>query len=123
MAYEIIYFASLAFTKLSVLALYTRLFPVPKFVLIAKVVAVIVTAWLIATILVAIFSCKPIEAFWTHAPGSKCIVSEHFYVTNAVPNIITDAIILTLPIHAVWKLHTSKGERVALTIIFMLGSL
>jgi len=83
----------------------------------------VVVAWLIATILVAVFSCNPVDAFWTQAPGSKCIVSEHFYIANAVPNIITDVIILALPVRMVWQLHTSKGERIALTFIFLLGSL
>jgi hypothetical protein len=123
MAYEIIYFVSLAATKMSILLFYTRLFPTRGFKLAAKVVACIVAAWLIATILVSIFSCNPVRAFWTHEAGSKCINSEHFYIANAVPNIITDAFILTLPLRMVWGLHTSKWERVALTFIFMLGSL
>lgn len=123
MAYEIIYFVSLAATKMSILLFYTRLFPTREFKLAAKVIACIVVAWLIATILVSIFSCTPVRAFWTHEAGSKCINSEHFYIANAVPNIITDAFILTLPLRMVWGLHTSKWERVALTFIFMLGSL
>lgn len=123
MAYEIIYFVSLAATKMSILLFYTRLFPTREFKLAAKVIACIVTAWLIATILVSVFSCSPVRAFWTHEAGSKCINSEQFYIANAVPNIITDAFILTLPLRMVWGLHTSKWERVALTFIFMLGSL
>uniref|UniRef100_A0A093VNU2 Rhodopsin domain-containing protein n=1 Tax=Talaromyces marneffei PM1 TaxID=1077442 RepID=A0A093VNU2_TALMA len=122
MAYEIIYFVSLAATKMSILLFYTRLFPTREFKLAAKVIACIVTAWLIATILVSVFSCSPVRAFWTHEAGSKCINSEQFYIANAVPNIITDAFILTLPLRMVWGLHTSKWERVALTFIFMLGS-
>jgi hypothetical protein len=123
MAYEIVYFATLAATKLSILTFYTRLFPTRSFKIAVKVMTAVVIAWFIATTLVSIFSCKPVQAFWTHQPGSTCIVSEHFYIANAVPNIITDAIILALPIHMVWKLHTSKWERVALTFIFLLGSL
>lgn len=123
MAYEIIYFASLAATKMSILTFYTRLFPTREFKLAAKVIAAIVIAWLIATILVSIFSCNPVQGFWTHQADAKCINSEHFYIGNAVPNIITDAFILALPIRMIWGLHTSKFERVALTFIFMLGSL
>lgn len=123
MAYEIIYFVSLAATKMSILLFYTRLFPTREFKLAAKVITCIVSAWLIATILVSIFSCNPVRGFWTHEAGSKCINSEHFYIANAVPNIITDAFILILPLRMVWGLHTSKWERVALTFIFMLGSL
>ena len=123
MAYEIIYFATLAATKLSILTFYTRLFPTRSFKLAARIMTGVVTAWLIATILVSVFSCNPVRAFWTHEPGSTCIVSEQFYIANAVPNIITDAVILALPIHMVWQLHTSKWERVALTFIFLLGSL
>lgn len=123
MAYEIVYFATLASTKLSILTFYTRLFPTRAFKIAAKVMTAVVIAWFIATTLVSIFSCNPVRAFWTHEPGSTCIKSETFYIANAVPNIITDAIILTLPIRMVWKLHTSKWERVALTFIFLLGSL
>lgn len=123
MAYEIVYFATLAATKLSILTFYTRLFPTRPFKLAARIMIAVVIAWFIATTLVSIFSCNPVRAFWTHEPGSTCIVSVHFYIANAVPNIITDAIILALPIHMIWKLHTSNWERVALTFIFLLGSL
>jgi len=121
-AYEIVYFVTLAFTKLSILAFYTRIFRTPKFLIVAKIMVGVVIAWLFATIMVAIFSCNPVDAFWTRAPGSKCIVSEHFYIGNAVPNIITDLIILALPVKMIWQLHTSKADRIALTFIFLLGS-
>ncbi|KAG9235072.1 putative integral membrane protein [Amylocarpus encephaloides] len=121
MAYEIIYFATLACTKVSILFLYRRLFPTRTFRIASNLVGALVLAWLFATILVSIFSCSPVSAFWTHAPGSKCIVSVRFYIGNAVPNIVTDFIILTLPIPVIWKLRTSLSERIALLIIFLLG--
>ena len=59
-------------------------------------------AWWIAVVLVSIFSCNLINRFWDKVyTRSKYISIEHFYISNAVPNIITDIIILVLPLREI----------------------
>ena len=42
---------------------------------------------------------------------------------NAIPNIITDVIILGLPMGKVWHLQMSRGRRLAVSGMFLLGGL
>ena len=42
---------------------------------------------------------------------------------NAIPNIITDVIILALPMGKVWHLQMSRGRRLAVSGMFLLGGL
>ncbi|KAI4209736.1 MAG: hypothetical protein LQ351_007332 [Letrouitia transgressa] len=124
---EILYTLVICLVKYSILAFYSRLFAkairVPVFVL-----GSIVTAWGIAVLLVSIFQCTPVDGFWNRvkipppSPLPKCIVDEYaFFVGIAVPNIVTDAALLALPIPYIWRLHRSQSQKIALAGIFMLG--
>jgi len=90
---------------------------------VANIIGAVCVAWWIAVILVSIFSCNPIQGFWDHTIKSKCINTENFFIGNAVPTIITDVIILFLPIRMIWNLQTSRKQKIALSFIFLLGGL
>ena len=107
--------------KLSILAFYQRIFAIPRFLLITRTVGTVVIAWWLALSMVAIFSCRPVHGFWDRKIEPKCINTEAFFIGNALPNILTDIVILCLPIRMVWQLQTSLGEKVALTATFLLG--
>lgn len=55
-------------------------------------------------------------------PG-HCINAKASFIGNAIPNIITDACILALPMRPVWKLHAPLAQRLSVVMIFMLGAL
>lgn len=48
---------------------------------------------------------------------------EAFLVSTAVLNLVTDISILVLPISVVWRLQIRKEQKVAISGIFLLGSL
>ncbi|MCJ1433258.1 hypothetical protein MMC27_002617 [Xylographa pallens] len=83
-------------------------------------------AWGIAVLFGSIFSCNPTNAFWDFelqgTPGVSCINFQAFYISVAVPNLLTDVLILAMPIRQVWKLQLDRRSKVALTFIFLLGS-
>ena len=120
---EIIYTLTLVCIKISILLLYTGIFPSKSFGLLAKLVGVFVMLWGIAVLMVAIFSCIPVDAFWNidKQPTAKCINQRNFFIGNSVPNIIADAVILTLPINQVWHLNMSRRSKVGVSIMFALG--
>ena len=77
-------------------------------------------------ILVTIFQCKPVSSFWHRNPNkpSDCFVDDYaFFVGIAVPNIITDAALLSVPIPFIWRLHRDRPQKIALAGTFMLGGL
>ena len=78
-------------------------------------------AWFLAIVLVSIFSCAPIHGYWDHSIPATCIDSRAFYLGNSIANILTDVIILALPVRMIWHLQTSRSQKVALTLVFGLG--
>ena len=67
-------------------------------------------------------TCVPIEAFWMAAKGT-CINLKGFFVGNAVPNIVTDFILLVVPLPFIYHLHTPKSYKIALAFVFACAGL
>ncbi|OKL58533.1 hypothetical protein UA08_06369 [Talaromyces atroroseus] len=110
--------------KISILLFYTRIFTVRSFCIFAYIVGATVLAHGIGVLFAAIFQCSPIAYTWDKAiPGGSCFDQQAFYRYVSPPNILTDVLILVMPLPSVWKLHTRVGQKVALTGVFLLGSL
>ena len=82
-----------------------------------------VIAWGIAVFLVSIFQCNPIRGAWDLTVPATCIPLPKFCLSNAVPNIIMDVIILALPIPNVWTLQMSMRQKYVVSALFLLGGL
>ncbi|KAJ5651543.1 uncharacterized protein N7484_005266 [Penicillium longicatenatum] len=110
--------------KISILLFYIRIFSFRNFRILAYIVGGIVTSHGVGVFFAAIFQCSPIAYTWdkTIVEGS-CFDQEAFYRYVSPPNIITDVLILMMPLPYVWNLHTRVGQKVALTGVFLLGSL
>jgi hypothetical protein len=71
--------------------------------------------------------CRPISYYWTQyrdPSGGRCIFNLYpFYIGNAAANVITDKIILVVPIPLAWKLHMRTPQKVFVPSIFLLGFL
>ncbi|OQE27988.1 hypothetical protein PENFLA_c005G06677 [Penicillium flavigenum] len=110
--------------KISILLFYVRIFPVRKFQIFAYIVGAVVLGHGIGVLLAAIFQCSPIAYTWDKTiVGGSCFNQEAFFRYVSPPNILTDVLILAMPLPYVWKLHTHIGHKVALTGVFLLGSL
>ena len=88
----------------------------------------ITTAASIAFIIVTIFQCTPIAAFWDKTiiakhPSAHCFDSKAFWFSYALINIFLDSLVLILPIHEVMKLQLPWKERAGLIFVFSLGAL
>ena len=113
--------------KLSVLLFYDRIFGIakPNFRYILLITGGLVIAYGVAGVLGTIFQCVPLSDLWkppsNHAP--VCILFGRLVLTMGAVNIVTDIIILSLPIPLVWRLQVSKPRRWQLVIVFSLGGL
>lgn len=80
-------------------------------------------AWCLAVVLVSIFQCKPIDkVFDPSIITGHCLDNTKFFIGNAVPNIVTDILILCLPLYEIKKLNLPRGQRAMLSSIFLLGA-
>ena len=111
--------------KLSILWFYHRIFPIRKFTISCIVIAAVIFAWLIASIVSQFLLCTPIQYFWDKSiPGGTCININHvgFFITSP-PDILTSIAILILPIPWLWGLQMQMRRKLAIGGIFLLASL
>ncbi|KAJ6256807.1 LOW QUALITY PROTEIN: hypothetical protein Dda_8675 [Drechslerella dactyloides] len=67
-----------------------------------------------------IFQCKPI-AYWNDPIGAKCIDRSASFIAGGILIIITDVIVLLLPVPVIWKLKLPLRSRLGVIGIFSLG--
>ena len=116
---------SITALKLSVLFFYVRIFPQRQFRIICILVGIVCIAWFIAYILLFFFTCIPFAYYWDKSiPGGHCMNENHIgYYGTTPPDILTNIVLLVLPIPYLWKLQMRKAKKIAITAIFVLGTL
>lgn len=107
-AISILYFGSVNIPKLAILALYRRLFPKKGIRIVIHILMGVLIAQTISIVIAAHAACKPSTANWNPTlPGTVCIDKEALFIWSSLPNILTDIIMLTLPIRIVWNLQNT----------------
>ncbi|RYP59389.1 hypothetical protein DL771_010904 [Monosporascus sp. 5C6A] len=119
------YNIGLYFVKLSILFLYLRLFTSASSTL-RRVSHVVVTIVVFAS-LWAIFSsalfCLPVASFWDKSIKGKCLPLKPRWYAGAALNILTDFMILILPLPSIKNLQLPRRQKLALSLIFAVGFL
>ncbi|KAI5274456.1 hypothetical protein E4T47_02638 [Aureobasidium subglaciale] len=115
------YLAGLTLTKLSILLQYMRIF---KDRLIHRIIIgmlVFVALFGVWAILGSFFLCTPVHYFWERVGEAKCMNLKAKWFVDAAVNIITDLIILSMPMPYLKGLNLPKRQRVGLIVVFALG--
>ncbi|KAH8660195.1 hypothetical protein BX600DRAFT_467390 [Xylariales sp. PMI_506] len=120
-AAQIIYKVAACLTKLSIAFLYLRIFPTRKFRIAVFVVVGITIAYTLAAVLVTVFSCNPIEKAWAKSMDGVCLNSRAIWYSTSIMTILTDLMIIALPIFEIRKLHLPTIKKVMLSGLFSLG--
>ncbi|KAI1807497.1 hypothetical protein F4811DRAFT_506024 [Daldinia bambusicola] len=116
------YNTTLMIIKFSLFLQYYRLIQeVPRYRIYYIATMTVVGSWLVAQEFIFIFPCTPVYEYWTFAPDRKCLDSNLVGWMNAIGNILTDVIILALPVPVVIRLNLKKGRKWAVLGIFGLG--
>ncbi|PYH87986.1 hypothetical protein BO71DRAFT_436202 [Aspergillus ellipticus CBS 707.79] len=112
---------AIASTKLSVLALYHRIFITPKFRLIVLATVVWVILWLMTMEIVLGLECRPIQKFWSSGVAGTCFNLVAFsYFTN-ITNLLTDIWIFLLPVPVILRLQITREKKLGLSLLFSVG--
>lgn len=122
-----LYPACITFVKLSILFQYRRVFASHSdgFKWQINFLIVIVTAWGLGIMVTACFLCTPIDKLWNldpTAPG-RCIDIVKFYYGLQIPNILTDVLIIVVPIREVMTLDLTRKLKVGAIAMFLLGAI
>ena len=118
---QVMYSTALALTKLSIIAAYHRIFPTTTIRRVMyALVALIISVWIVS-IFTTIFQCSPITGAWNFELHPKCIsIMSVFYFTTAF-SILTDVLLVVLPLPLFWKLKLPIREKWIVTVLFGLG--
>ncbi|KAL3420520.1 integral membrane protein [Phlyctema vagabunda] len=122
MAFECVYVTCITLVKCSLLTMYYRIFPIRSIKIGAYILAGVSISWAISICMVSIFQCTPIAKTWNPTLDGHCINLKASFIGNAIPNILTDILILALPMPQIWKLHTTVLQRAQICFVFLLGS-
>ncbi|KYG44672.1 hypothetical protein M433DRAFT_293227 [Acidomyces richmondensis BFW] len=121
---ENFYTLSMAASKLSIAFFYLRVFGSMRWMRIGcNIVIGMVGTWTIACILIGIFQCRPVSKAWNITLPGYCIDLSIFFVVQRSTNLVSDIMLLSLPVKAVMGLQASLAKRVSLVIAFLLGGI
>lgn len=122
---EIIYGFGATLVKLSVLALYWRIFPTRSMKISCAILGSICIAWTVSVQIVNVIQCRPLHAFWDtelqQLPDTKCLDFNLYFLGNSTANCIIDLATLTLPIREVLRLQMSTSRKLGICVVFLLG--
>ncbi|KAI9037982.1 uncharacterized protein KD926_011414 [Aspergillus affinis] len=118
---EILYVFNLVWTKLSILLMYYRIFRFGYFKTWAYIIGAFIICWVICITFLFVFICVPVQKLWYPYLEGHCINQVGTWIANAVSTIVTDLIILALPLPQIWSLQLRSSEKMAVTLAFGLG--
>lgn len=117
------YKISICLNKLSAILFCLRIFVSPQFRIAAFTVMGIIVAWSVGGVGATIWQCVPVAGAWDKSLNAKCIDSAQFWVAYAVMNVLTDVMVLALPIPPILRLQLQPRDKILLCGIFTLGGL
>ncbi|KAL6884734.1 hypothetical protein GGI43DRAFT_432538 [Trichoderma evansii] len=113
---------SLGVTKLSILALYTKIFSIRSFILISQACAVFVTICAMILFIGAFTICTPVSFNWDKftTVGTCGDVRMLWAVTGGL-NIFSDLVIILLPMPYLYGLSLQMYKKIGLMVTFGIG--
>lgn len=120
----VLYVTCLLLVKATLLTQYFRLFSIQSMDIIYIVTIIAVVSWSAIQVILTIFTCIPVSAFWDkNQDRATCLPQTIMSYINAAGNIATEAGILILPLPVLARLNLAKQHRAMLVFIFSLGFL
>jgi len=119
--FTLVYIWSLAALKLSQLTFYLRAFSLLHLRYAIYLSIAIVLAWGLAFTFVFIFLCTPISQQWTLQRIGHCLDQISTLKALIMTNVLTDVLIVVLPMWTVWRLQMRLAEKIAVLGCFAIG--
>ncbi|AEO60131.1 hypothetical protein MYCTH_2309013 [Thermothelomyces thermophilus ATCC 42464] len=120
-AYELIYSTAIGTIKVSVLLFYLRVFVNRGLRMATKAALAFVMLWNIGNILQVFLICRPFAKTYSLTVEGECGDQVASFIAIGAFNVISDVIILTLPLPTVWSLKMATPTKFGLTGVFLVG--
>ncbi|KAI1758658.1 hypothetical protein GGR53DRAFT_516366 [Hypoxylon sp. FL1150] len=123
-AIQVLWAVTLGLCRISIIHLFTKIFVVQSFIVVAKATYGLIILWAMAAILSAFLLCHPFEFNWDKSiGGGVCGNPMVSWVVTGVLNMISDLIILIMPMPYLLGLKLSWPKRLGLAATFGIGIL
>lgn len=120
---QIFYKGTLNCTKLSMLLMYDRIFTEKRARTATWIVIGLIGLYALISIAVTVSQCLPLAKIFDKSVPGLCIDLTSFWYANAIFNLVTDLMILALPIPSVYEMQMRRMHKLGLFILFSLGLL
>ncbi|KAF2152879.1 hypothetical protein K461DRAFT_254809 [Myriangium duriaei CBS 260.36] len=117
------YNLTLFFTKVAVIAQYLRFFTQPTFRKVTYAVLAFTVTVSLYAVITSIILCIPVQSFWDFSVKQKfCMPHAVSWYSIAALNVLNDIMIIILPMPILKGLNMPFRQRIALMLVFALGS-
>ncbi|KAL4926651.1 uncharacterized protein BDV17DRAFT_293229 [Aspergillus undulatus] len=120
---EALYGIVMSLVKTSIMVFYLNIFGTKRsFRVSVAITMTIVWLWAISVVLETLLLCRPLAFNWdTTIPGGGCGNRNATYVVAGTLNLVTDLMVMALPIPHIWKLQLGVAKKIALSLVFCMG--
>ncbi|KAF4995980.1 hypothetical protein FDECE_12606 [Fusarium decemcellulare] len=120
---QVLYAACLGFIKLSIVIMIQRIFRTAGrwFRIATWVAASICVCWMLYTMLIGFLICLPVQSAWGAAVPERCGNHITAYAAVAIIDIVSEVIIVLLPMKLVYDLQMNKAHKIGLVAVFGAG--
>ncbi|KAH6663234.1 hypothetical protein B0J14DRAFT_707230 [Halenospora varia] len=115
------YSFAITLMKATFLLQYRRVFPLPSFERLCNMSLGFLVVWAIAGTLGSMLNCLPIERNWDASAPTNCVGRMYFWQAYAIMHIITDVLILVMPLPLLKTLPLPRVQKGVLVAVFSLG--
>ncbi|KAL8773044.1 MAG: hypothetical protein Q9209_002064 [Squamulea sp. 1 TL-2023] len=110
-AAPIVYCPAVALAKVAILIFYLRLNPKNSFRYSVFAVLVLTVGYMIALCFAIFFQCRPVAKFWNPFLDGHCVHAYDLYLWNTILNVVTDFLVLLVPIPMLRKLQVGTRQK------------
>ncbi|KAI2470484.1 hypothetical protein F4781DRAFT_390340 [Annulohypoxylon bovei var. microspora] len=123
-AIQVLWAVSLSLCRISIIHLFSKIFLVQAFIVAARATYVLIILWALAAIFSAFLICQPFAFNWNKlVEGGTCGNVMVSWITTGTLNMVSDLILLIMPMPYLLGLELSWRKRLLLAATFGIGIL
>ncbi|EMD94917.1 hypothetical protein COCC4DRAFT_147322 [Bipolaris maydis ATCC 48331] len=121
MTFTMLWNATVCFSKLSVLLMYSALIPTPTMIRMSVAFGAFIVVWCLADIMTAFLICRPLARNWDITVPGTCGSRPDFYFAMGVINLVTDALLIGMPMPYLYKLAMPMRKKLLAMGLLSIG--
>ena len=122
-ALGLLYPPTIAVVKISTLLLYVRIFPGRTFRYVLWATGIFISTYSTIFVLALLLQCRVFIKFWEMNVNAKCIEPGKLWMVMGGLNVLTDLVLLALPLPSLWRLQMPRRTKAQVAGIFCIGGL